>query len=183
MAGQLDLFGAARAEGGERPASEGRSARPELAPASPDPRALSTILASEPQKQNPSGEGFDRAAEAAAGGETDSTTPPELAQALAAIVELIAEPDRWCQGCAARDDLGKPAIPAASLRLSAYGAFALLRFEGRITDDAARRLWFELDARTPRKLGQRQPFARWHDLETTTHGQVLALLKGRGVLP
>lgn len=183
MAEQLDLFGAARAEGGERPASKGRSARPELAPASPDPRALSTTLASEPQKQNPSREGFDRAAEAAAGGETDSTTPPELAQALAAIVELIAEPDRWCQGCAARDDLGKPAIPAASLRLSAYGAFALLRFDGRIDDRTARQLWLWLDARTPRSALGRVPFARWHDSPGTTHAQVIAFLKGRAVVP
>lgn len=132
MPGQLDLFGAPRADAEERPElGKGRA----------------------PARSEPS--------------------TPSVAAALAAIAELIAEPARWCQGCAARDAHGRPTIPSADARLSAYGAFALLRFEGRIADVDALRLWLVLDGATPD--GRR--FARWHDDRRTTHAEVLALFK------
>ena len=156
MPGQLDLFGAPRADAEERPAiGKGR------APARTEPNTptLATILAPEPSP--------------VASPPADPPAP-SVAAALAAIVELISEPARWCQGCSARDAQGRPTIPGTSdARLSAYGAFALLRFEGRIADLDAARLWLVLDRATPD--GQR--FARWHDDRRTTHAEVLAILK------
>lgn len=201
MTGQLDLFGAPSADAAERPAAgKGRaSARPEPAPAPPDPCALVNLLALDaPEKQNPSREGFDSAAEAAGGGELDSSTPAPASQdlvsvlreyepaadiwgqplsvpeALAAIAELIREPARWCQGCSARDAAGKPTIPGSTtaVRLSAYGAFALLVDRGRITANDALRLWLVLDGSTPD--GKR--FARWHDAPAVSHADVIGLL-------
>ncbi len=100
---------------------------------------------------------------------------PAVAAALAAIAELIAEPERWCQGCSARDAQGRPTVPGSvgAARLSAFGAFALLRFDGRLSNADALRLWLVLDGATPD--GRR--FARWHDDQRTTHAEVLALLK------
>ena len=155
MPGQLDLFGAPCADAEERPAiGKGRApARTE-----PNTTTLATILAPEPSL--------------VASPPADPPAP-SVAAALAAIAELIAEPARWCQGCAARDAHGRPTIPSADARLSAYGAFALLRFEGRIADVDALRLWLVLDGATPD--GRR--FARWHDDRRTTHAEVLALFK------
>jgi len=176
MAGQLNLFGAPSAEAAERPAAgKGRAlARSKPATAPPDPSSLAVILR-EPEKQNPSREGFDSAAVAVGGGKLDESTPASIAQALAAIAELISEPDGWCRGCSARAADGSPTVPGlgTAARLSAYGAFALLRAEGRIDDETAQRLWYWLDARTPD--GER--FARWHDQPSTTHAEVLELLK------
>lgn len=167
MAGQLDLFGAERAEAEERPAvGKGRaSARPEPAPAPADPKALATILGNEPPADTLK---LARAADV-------DGLPLSLPQALAAIAELIAEPARWCKGCSARDRKGEPTIPGAAgaVTLSAYGAFALLRTSGRIPDAVAHRLWLALDGATPN--GAR--FARWHDAPFTTHAEVLALIE------
>ncbi len=157
MPGQLDLFGAPRADAEERPATDkGRaSARPESTAST-----LATILAPEPPP--PSTPPVDPPA-------------PAVAAALAAIAELIAEPERWCQGCSARDAQGRPTVPGSvgAARLSAFGAFALLRFDGRLSNADALRLWLVLDGATPD--GRR--FARWHDDQRTTHAEVLALLK------
>lgn len=64
-----------------------------------------------------------------------------------------------------------PGTPAA-VRLSVYGAFALLRSAGRINDNVNLRLWFLLNRATPRG----EAFARWHDYAHTSHADVLALL-------
>jgi hypothetical protein len=98
-----------------------------------------------------------------------------LSGAFAAIAELIREPALWCQGSSARDARNVPAIPGTpeAVRLSAYGAFALLRHTGRVGDDVNMRLWLVLNQATPKG----EPFARWHDSEHTTHADVLALLE------
>lgn len=198
MAGQLDLFGAARAEAEARPAAgKGRApARPEPASTPPDPKALVNVLADgAPEKQNPSREGFDSAAErrvrdwlADQPGQmpepvtralsrilSDGTPPLSLAESLAAIAELIREPERWCKGCSARNAKGRPTLPGAAdaVCLSAYGAFAFLRTRGRIDDQTALKLWLELDSATP----NRTRFARWHDAPFTSHAEVLALIE------
>lgn len=183
MTGQLDLFGAERAEAEERPTvGKGRaSARPEPAPAPRDPKALATIFGGEPPAETVNL--LARVATVASVADVDGP-PLSLTQALAAIAELIREPERWSKGCSARDRKGEPTIPGApgAVTLSAYGAFALLRTSGRIPDAVALRLWLALDGATPN--GAR--FARWHDAPFTTHAEVLALieaLKNRSAEP
>jgi hypothetical protein len=141
MPGQLDLFGAPRADAEERPAAREGGARgalptPAAAPAAPEQLTFSEVFA--------------------------------------AIAELVQKPERWCQGSAARDARGKPAIPGTreAVRLSAYGAFALLRHEGRVGDTVNMLVWLALNGATP----DGEPFARWHDSAHTSHADVLALL-------
>lgn len=155
MPGQLDLVGAPRADAEERPAARGALRRALSRP-------LRRSRPSSPRNLPPSTPPVDPPA-------------PAVAAALAAIAELIAEPERWCQGCSARDAQGRPTVPgsAGAARLSAFGAFALLRFDGRLSNADALRLWLVLDGATPD--GRR--FARWHDDKRTTHAEVLALLK------
>lgn len=141
MPGQLDLFGAPRADAEERPAAREGGAlvappAPAAAPAAPEQLSLSG--------------------------------------AFAAIAELIREPARWCQGSSARDVRDRPTIPGTpeAVRLSAYGAFALLRHEGRVSDTVNMLVWLALNGATP----DGEPFARWHDSAHTSHADVLALL-------
>lgn len=141
MPGQLDLFGAPRADAEDRPAAqEGGAPVAPPAPAAP-PAAPEQLTFSE---------------------------------VFAAIAELVQKPERWCQGSSARDARDKPAIPGTreALRLSVYGAFALLRHEGRIGDTVNMLVWLALNGATP----DGEPFARWHDSAHTSHADVLALL-------
>lgn len=97
-----------------------------------------------------------------------------FSEVFAAIAELVQKPERWCQGSSARDARGKPAIPGTreAVRLSVYGAFALLRHEGRVGDTVNMLVWLALNGATP----DGEPFARWHDSARTSHADVIALL-------
>lgn len=98
---------------------------------------------------------------------------PKLESVAATVTEIIRLTGQaWCKGCSARDAAGRPVPPDFARELSAYGAFALLRHQGRVPERVAFDVWRALNAST-----KPLPFARWHDKPERTLAQVLGRLR------
>lgn len=94
----------------------------------------------------------------------------EIAAVLRRAAELIAEPEKWCQGSFAKNGRGGSEMPDsdAAVQWCAFGALA--RFcHGQILDDASEVVMAN--------ISEEEGIVHWNDQPERQHAEVLAALR------
>lgn len=98
----------------------------------------------------------------------------EIAAVLRRAAELIAEPEKWCQGDHARDRFLNPCLPSSDKAQ----CWCMLGAIVRAADTIDSNLYRAADAIAEHLGGyKRTSIGRWNDNPSRTHAEVLAALR------